>query len=294
MTPIRLAGLEGTNPLGFFAALGLLDIADRHGGDLRLRWTDEPIPRAELLTDLTIDEIVELVLSDLEGWASAPVLAMFDDINLEPSDNRRFIEACTNADDGGRSRRLVAALVAEGTALDGNGSCKPTDLHFTAGQQRFMAAAREIRGVVGTEALRSALIERWHYDSQAKSLMWDVADDRVYALSAGDPSKDAKLTVPGAEWLALLGLASFPCFADSDRTRTTGAGGSWKAGTFTWPLWSGACDRHVASSLVAHATLLSTDPRWAAQLSVTRILRSSVRRSAQGGYGSFGPPSSIV
>ncbi len=288
---IRLAGLEGTNPLGYFAALGLLNIAERMNQPFRLSWSREPVPRAIGHTDQSPDALVEMVMNDREEWLDAPALNRFDDIKLDPSRNRSYIAECGTS--GGRSRQLVAGLVAEGTALDGKGNAKPTDLHFTAGQQKFLVAAREIRDGLSHEHVLQALTGPWSYSSPLKSLMWDVTDDRVYALAASDPSKLKKMSVPGAEWLALQGVASIPCFADELRTHTTGASGSWKFGEFTWLLWSPAVGVNTGRTVVGQAQTIADNPALGEQLGVSTCLRSTIRRSDQGGYGTFGPPKII-
>ena len=123
--------------------------------------------------------------------------------------------------------------------------------------------------------------------------MWDVGDDRVYALSANDPSKDAKRTNPGPEALALLGLSLYPVFAGRDRTLTQGCSGKWKAGHYSWPLWCKPASILAVQSLLAHAyhhpSALERDC-WFRAWGVSQVVRAPIRRSAQGGYGTFGPP----
>lgn len=284
---LRLAGLTGTNPLAYFAALGTVEMLTAADVDVALSWTVEPIPRAVLHTDLELDAVIEIIIEDVEFWRGSPVFDdERDDIKLEPQEARRFIRSCSDV----RSARLGGALVAEGTAADANGNCKPTDLSFTAGQQRFLGTAREIRDGVNADDVRRSSETSWTYESKLKSLMWDVADDRIYALSASDPSTSAKLTEPGAEWPATIGLSQFPVFADAKRTQTTGCGGSWKFGSFTWALWSEPTGVDGCRTVAAHARTLAEDSIWAQQLSIHTVLQSEIRRSEQGGYGTFGPP----
>ena len=46
MTEISLPALEGTNPLGFLAALGVLDAVAATTPGATLRWTDDLVPHA--------------------------------------------------------------------------------------------------------------------------------------------------------------------------------------------------------------------------------------------------------
>ena len=178
--------------------------------------------------------------------------------------------------------------MAEGS-LDNNGVAKPTDLYFTAGQQKFLAMARQILDGSSLDDLLVGMNGPWKYESKLPSLMWDVSDDRVYALTANDPSKDKKLTNPGPEALAVLGLSLHPVFAGRERTLTQGCSGSWKSGRYSWPLWRKPASSHMVRSLLAHAYDVERY-QWFQSWGIFRILRSSIRRSDQGGYGTFGPP----
>jgi hypothetical protein len=255
-------------------------------GSVRLAWNDEVNPRPIVHGSGSVDLLVELVESDRTQWAGSPALEFdgADDVKLAPEPLRRYLATCRAADDGGRSIGLASALVAEGS-LDNRRVAKPTDLHFTAGQQQFLRMAGELRNRVTGDDIRAALEEAWTYPSTLPSLGWDTTDDRVYALSASNPATTTKLTMPGAEWLALMGISAFPVSRGADRTRTPGCAGTWKRGSFTWPLWRSPL------TFAAARTLLSADPGVdLARCSAALTLRCAIRRSDQGGYGSFSPP----
>lgn len=298
MNGVELHGLRGNNPLAYFATLGVLAVLERVGPDPpTLRWSNGVVAHPVVTGASGVQEIAELVMTDHEAWLSSPALGEFgstrhDDVKLDPEQLADYLRAAQVADDGGRSLALASALAPEG-CFDGNQVAKPTDFHFTAGQQKFLAVAREIRdGVTATDVVE-ALVGPWAYRSELKTLKWDVSDDRVFALSAKDPSTTPKQTMPGAEWLGLLGLPSFPVFRrDERRTATTGCQGkSWKAGTFTWPIWSEPLSFDAVRSLVAQDFGYPTN-RWE-RWGVVCLLRSVIRRSDQGGYGTFGPPLTV-
>jgi len=292
MSGTHLLGLEGTNPLGFLAALGIQVLFEFEEEQPRLWWSDDVIPYAVVDEAFPIDRLVEQAVAEFPRWLESPALnpnlQPKGDVKYTPENLRRYLEAA-------RERRpgdpLAAALVAEGS-LDGKGVAKPTDLYFTAGRQLFMGMARDILEGVCASDLVEAVEGPWSYASSLPSLMWDVVDDRNYALTAYNPATEKKLTNPGAEALAIGGLSRYPVFAGDERTVTTGCGGRWKRGTFTWPLWSRPAGPGAVRSLVIHA---SSD-RQSDRLSgwgVSHVLRSTIRRSGQGGYGTFGPPSVI-
>ena len=291
MTGTHLRGLEGTNPLGFFAALGVQVAFDGATDIPRLWWSDDVVPHAVVDDSFSLGEIADRAMEVFPVWLGSP--AIFT--GLEPSGDVKFKESdiatyLANSRDSGPGAGLAACLVAEGS-LDNNGVAKPTDLHFTAGQMKFLKIVAEVLKGVTAEDLRDGMTGPWPYQSKLGSLMWDVTDDSNYALSASDPSKGKKLTNPGPEALAILGISRYPVFGSSGRTLTQGASGGWKRGSFTWPIWTKPGSHRVVASLLAHAANAEADllPAWG----VTRVMQSAIRRSSQGRYGTFGPPEVI-
>ena len=290
---LELAGPDGRNPMGYFAAIGALLALARVRPDRqpRLSWTVAPIPRPVLYGFDDIGEVVTALDEDRRAWSGSPALFFSDEVKFSAADQRRYLLACRTADDGGRSASLAAAVVAEG-AFAGKGDGKPTDLHFTAGQQRFLGIAQKLRDEITPEMLLEALVGPWGYSHPSTDFPtfgWDVTDDRVYALSARNPSTDTKYTVPGADWLAFMGLPAWPVVRGGGQALTAGSCGSWKKGSFSWPLWSQPLSRAAVFSLLnAVGTSQQT-----AHLGVFRQMRSLIRRADQGGYGSFSPASAI-
>lgn len=297
MKGARLTGLEGTNPLGFLAALGVQVAYASESRQPRLWWSDDVTPRLVVDDRFSVDSIVDRALSAFAEWRAGPALnptgndgerlKKGDSLKLTPPDIRTYIRSTRR----GPGADLSTALVAEGS-LDNKGAAKPSDLYFTAGQQRFLREARRILEGVTPDDLKVGLLGPWPYNSTLPSLMWDVVDDRVYALTASDPSKDKKRTNPGPEALALLGLSTHPVFAGRKRTLTRGCSGKWTSSYYSWPLWQKPASLPVVKSLLAQTHDASRDNRyiWFGSWGVSTVLRSPVRRSGQGGYGTFGPP----
>ena len=304
MEGTHLTGLDGTNPLGFFAALGVQVLFAGEEQQPRLWWTDAVVPHAVVDTEFTVDRIVQQALRTFPKWAASPALSpgfgdkAADDAKFKSEDIRRYLEYSLS---GGPACSLPAALVAEGSLASSKGSvAKPTDLYFTAGNQRFLKDARAILKTVTEETLANGLVGPWEYSSRSPSLMWDVTDDRSYALSAADPTDatlNPKRTNPGPEALAILGLGRHPVFAGQDRTLTRGCAGAWRrGGTYTWPLWSRPAGYGAVGILLAQVTgetdtrIFAARRRWYRSWGVAQIMTAAIRRSDQGGYGTFGPP----
>ena len=305
MSELHLTGLEGTNPLGFLAALGVQAAFALQSNDdevptqLRVWWSDDIIPHAVVDDDVNVTRIADHVLHAFRQWHDSPALnprrpdgsAMpkGDELKLLPPDMRTYL---------GQSHRqqpaaaLITSLLAEGS-LDKQDIAKPSDLYFTAGQQKFLAMARDILSGAARADVLAGIEGPWNYAGTLPSLGWDVSDDRSYALRSTNPAKEDKPSNPGPEALAVMGLSLHPVFASRGRTLTQGCSGSWKNGYYSWPLWRKPASSNAVRSLLAHAVHdpTATDrQRWFRSWGVFRILRSPIRRSKQGGYGTFGPP----
>ena len=300
MTGTRLTGLEGTNPLGFFAALGIQVAFQETGNVPRLWWSDDVVPCAVVDDSYSVESIATRAVEVFAAWLENPAISHslepVGDVKFEPANISTYLRTARH---GGPGSELAACLVAEGS-LANRGVAKPTDFYFTSGNQKFLNTVREILMGVQEHDLYTGLAGPWSYESKIKSLMWDVADDRQYALSAKNPAdqnNNPKLTNPGPEALAILGLSRFPVFGSPNRTITLGTSGSWEVGAFTWPIWAKPATFRSVSSLLFHASGSSSqlDKRSNSYASwgITRVMQSVIRRSSQGGYGTFGPPEVI-
>lgn len=313
MSSIALPALRGRNPIGLFAALGALDVATRLLPDRtpRLHWTEDVDPHAVIEGPDGLDHLVELCVADLDRWKSSPVLLgppdeqgtpqEAADLKVKEAELTRWITyvAARAAPEDLADLRLQSALVAEGAFAKGkkdDRESKPTHFHFTAGRQLFLVMVRELRDGITAERLYEALVGPWRYDSELPVLGWDSRGERIYALSGPSPASVKKTGVPGADWLGLLGLRFFPVSVQNDRYGrdpelvTTGCSRGWKSGKFTWPLWDRPLPAEVIASLVSHQGLSGMTAKDRAALGVHALLTAPIRRSDQGGYGSFGAP----
>lgn len=298
----HLVGLEGTNPLGFFAALGVQVVFAEDAEQPRLWWSDDVTPHAIVDRAFPPDRIATRALETFATWRQSTAMnparvdgsrmPKADELKLSPDDLRDYARQhyrCRAAD------AFAAAAVAEGS-LDNNGAAKPSDLYFMAGRMIFLRIIRDILTHASHGDVLEALNGPWTYDSPLRSsMMWDITDDRVYALRADDPSKDAKKTNPGVEALAILGMAWHPVFAGRGGTLTQGCSGSWKSGYYAWPLWAAPATSNTVKTLLSHASVTPGDKlerraKWLRSWSITQVLVSPIRRSSQGGFGTFSPP----
>jgi hypothetical protein len=301
---ISLPALEGTNPLGFLAALGVLDAMSATIPNVTLRWTEDLVPHAVVGGPGDLGQLLDTLDKDREQWVGSAVLRFPADgqplADAKP-DCRQLRQWFEHVSDQNRHRadtNLLCALVAE-DAFDNNGRAKPTHLHFTAGQQKFLSMVRELAAAVNRDRLQEGICGPWRYDSPLPSLSWDARGERVYAVRAVNPSNEKRLGVPGADWLAFRGLIFYPVMRNSRGSlRTTACDAEWKSSAFRWPIWTRPVTRHVVRSLVADPSLVSrparATPADLAARGIASIRQASIRRSDQGGYGSFGAPDTLV
>lgn len=305
MNTIALTGLDGANPGAFFAALGALAMADRAFDNARIAWRMDGAWRPLLTVPADRDGLLDALLAEIKDDPLAPAWGFtypdpkkpkadpIPDLKPPPEVWRATLLSARDAASAA-NRAVVDQLVAfapEG-GVDNSGTTKPTALHFTAGQQRFLGSAAEVNEAIDRDALTEALFGPWRYESDAKVLGWDLANDRVYAYRATNPSTAKKAGVPGADALGLRGIGLLPTVARRGETRTAGTVGSWKNGAFRWPLWSHPLTVPVVRSLLV-APCWDWDPAARAGRGVDAVFESAIRRSDQGGYGSFAPPKAI-
>jgi hypothetical protein len=303
MNDIPLPALEGTNPLGFLAALGVLDTLSATMPGATLRWTDELVPCAVIGGTGDMDAVLDALDRDRENWTASRVLRFPEDGPLpdaKPAEERlrKWFEFVRDDD---AAADHLCAIVAE-CAFDGSGGkAKPTHLHFTAGRQQFLAMVREVASGVTRDHLQEAICGPWRYDSPLPSLSWDSRGERIYAIRATNPSGEKRLGVPGADWLAFRGLVFYPVMrAPGGRLQTTACNAGWKESSFRWPLWSVPATRNVVRSLVGDQTLVSerrrseAKPENLAARGIICLRESKIRRNDQGGYGSFGGSEELV
>jgi hypothetical protein len=308
---VTLTGLDGSNPLGFLAALGALRVLDeraRREGRAApaMAWAEEArwIPRLEGVESM--DDVVGAVLRDAEAWADEPALAFAytRDGNRVPPDHPKairdlkprpalmrqlFDEVATRATRGDRRSADMAAAFGTDVATDNNGNVKPTAFHFTAGQQTFLRMAAELRAGLREGHVVEALVGPWEGRSQLPSFSWDSTTARIYALRATDPSGEKRGSVAGANWLALVGVTFFPVAARGVRAPLTPCvDGGWKEAVFTWPLWTALARTATVRALLGLPRLAESAPAERRARTVAAVFQCAISRSDRG-VGGFSP-----
>jgi hypothetical protein len=289
MNQIGMTALDGADPLGFMAAAGVLRVITRTHPEARLSWRDDGSLSAVLQSAEPLD-LVAVLCTDLTRWRLTHAAVDFavgadrkvQDLKHEPGEFRTLM---TNLATDPEAGEFVAAY-ATGVAMDGTGQTKPTSLHFTAGQQRFMDAILDLRAHVTEADIVEALFGPWRGRTGTKDTRWRAASERSRALLSFDPGKEAPTSVPGAAWLAFQAMPLFPVVPVGRRAVTTGFTGRGKREQFTWPIWSEPLTLAEARLLIGSRDLAALPTRERTSRGIHRVLQADVIRNAQG-YGNF-------
>lgn len=300
MSRIQLVGVDGSNPLGFLAALGLLRVVPR----AKLWFSEDGSFRAIVDgLDQSESDLATFISDDARAAEdrSAPWRLTYTkaatkkqgpqevaDLKPPPDDFRRFLATCVEAWlSGNEDAAAYAAAYGTDVAVDGKGNTKPTAFHFTAAQQTFLGAVEGIRASVTQEWVEKSLFEG-HGEKPGSNLRWDPGSERNWALMANDPSRDGTRVNAPLEWLAFRGLPLLPSFPRGTRIITTGVRGRGDDMTFTWPLWQVQASRDTIRSLLQVDWTDNAKERTAR--GVFAICSAAIRRTSQG-FGNFGPSS---
>lgn len=299
MSPIPLPGLNGSNPLGFLATLGLLRIAP----GAKLGFSTDGSFQCFVEVDISGSDLARFIAADAKSaandeapWRFTYTKAatkkqnpkMVADLKPPPGEFGRYLAACIEAWlTGNEEAAGYAAAYATDVAVDGKGNTKPTAFHFTAANQTFLGTVEAIRASLTKEWIEASLF-KGHDERPGSNLRWDPASERNWALMAKNPNDDGTRVNAPLEWLAFLGLPLLPSFPRGTRVITSGVSGRGNGMTFTWPLWS------VPASLQTTRSALQLDwdssRRERAARGVFAICSSTIRRTSQG-FGNFGPSS---
>lgn len=259
--PLLLRGLDGANPLGFLAALGVAITSHGFSQEVRLSWSVEQGGWHPMLWNCGDDK--EQFLEALHKTLKSVSMAPFEIDKKLPFATDSFLSALRKAQEKAapKDRRTTDFLAAFGSEIhEDKGVFKDTSFRMVrsgdSSGQGLPAYALAIHKATDKDALRRALFEPWDYRDDDFSLRWDPLEDQRYALRWNDPSKAAKNTMRGANALALQALMLFPTQPQSNGTATTGFfKASQRREFFSWPIWDQPLSLDVIRSLLYLADL---------------------------------------
>lgn len=282
---ILLNGLDGSNPLGFLAAIGTLRIATEanSSANWRISWEEQgghwsPVLLGDIA--LTADGLIELLMPALTEMKDAFKFA--NDLTINCEEFRQVAQAAYNLAEltDRHYADFIAAFGCDSLPISAkNSRIQDTALRTMsgAGHQHFIGSMRELVESTKSDHLRASLFEVWQYSDPKPSLRWDPLDDRRYALRWKEPSGDPVRTMRGANRLAVEALPLFPTAPGEQHLHTTGFSQRRGEGVlFSWPIWEGALSIEVVRSLLSLAELQKSlpDRKSLLALGVVEIYRS--------------------
>jgi CRISPR-associated endonuclease/helicase Cas3 len=276
--PLELPGLDGSNPLAFLAALGLLNILDQASqkssapswltGPVALSFDtpkstqtaclhfSEPPPDQEPFLEF-IHAQLATTLEQHPSWCVVEMLVKGNkkDTVRDFTPIKNWMSAPHPEDQ--RRHNWITALACE-SVLDADSQLQTVRCDYLIGN------LKSLFGVTTVKHLSRTLFLPWDYaDGLAnQSLHWEPTEDRRHAyqwyMPSGDPTRSKRGGMVGANRLAFEAWPLFPSFPDpkQDRVFTRGFLGNRANNTFfRWPLWRSPRTTCSIASLLALESL---------------------------------------
>lgn len=326
MSELVLTGLDGSNPLGYLAGVGVLEALATQLDDVRLTWRNVGGWRPVVTGVDSMPALVEAVLDDASG-ARAEGLLAFRSVKVEKNGPRVVQKFSTSGSvvrrwlrdhvDGGRvgiandalglvcpdafeaeDEKKVPSpeqLAREGIGFDPqiplHWYAQPTPFDFTSRNAQFLDQLRIIRDGLTAEVIAADITSG--LGANAPRIMgWDPLTETPYALFAGA----SVASRPAAEWLAFRGMCCYPLSADGSRVRMAGMKGRRKAGRFRWCLWTAPLSPQMVRTVVAGPWLGdgSEASRERSARGVAALFEVQLAKDATGYAGVFTPSAPVV
>lgn len=302
---VPLPGLDGTNPLGFLASLGVLrclDVADPASSP-RLSFSREQAqPRLHLASAASIEQIAEACARVLrELFAGGLSVTDYPSAKLAlPREEFRSLAL--------RRRDTAASPIdqlflhwlaaASAQAVPDADETAVSEISFANGQSNFylLGGSRQntsgrtmsfqgVRTIAADDRLPDLLSDALTTGTrhpEFPSFRWCPTEFRP---AAHQGEETTLLSVPGANALAVIGLSFFPLAPTADGVRSVGMHHESRSSSLLMPHWSTPLDTSAVHSLITHAeSLLPLGPRDREAVGVHAILAAERFSQNKGVY----------
>lgn len=255
-----LPGLDGANPLGFLAALGVFRVLDepRDPGNLRMNWASSGgtwVPVLHWSAGPTLDD--DAILTSLTA-------RLVNTIEDHPANLLSQLDSASDSDSARRGIIQDAAAGTDRTLMDWTSAlasdiAPPDSINQlqTTRRDYFFGNLKSVISRTNRDHLRRAIFHPWDYSDALdnQSLHWDPSEDRRHAHQwnkpAGDPDRKTRGGMLGANRLALEAIPLFPSFPVANTLCTVGFTGNRSTNTrWTWPLWRVRLSLPIVRSLL--------------------------------------------
>ena len=262
---ILLNGLDGSNPLGFLAAVGLSAVAAGEFADFRMGWEQTGNGWRPLITGCGSDDqgFSDWLLKTLQNTTTT----VFDIDKRMPFDVSKFTDSLKDAQHRANigERRDADFLAGMGTEIypnANNGQFQDSKLRMVRSgdsqKQGLPFYAKSIRNSLDKDRVHHTLFKTWDYQDEGYSLRWDPIGDQRHALRWREPNK-SKLsdgtglgTMLAADCLAIEAFRLFPIQPVGRQAQTTGFHQVGRREIyFVWPIWTPIVGLETIRSLIA-------------------------------------------
>ena len=264
---LPMPGLNGVNPLGFLAALGLFRTLSAAwlGQRVEMTWHRAATWHPVFVTDkpMTEDALIDIVQSSLTGRQNEPQFTAFGKNTTVPVAEFRKValNAVQPAEQRDRTFADFCAAFGSDALVSPNDEVTIQDSAMRtmagAGHQHFLETMRNLIRECDAGHLRKTIFHVWKYDdpTQTLSLRFDPLDDNRYAFRwrnpSGDPDRKKSGSMLGANRLAIEAMPLLTTAPGVKRLQTVGFTGYRSSDTFfNWPIWSVPLPITVVRSLL--------------------------------------------
>jgi hypothetical protein len=319
---LLVRGIDGTTPLGFLAALGLLQvIEDSTGAEQqapRLYWKQLDAWRPIVHGAGSLESVAQLIFEDRTRWAGSPILG-FRYVKQEKQGPKavgglKAPLAVVRAWARSRRDQEDEASLAYGAALFCQDVTEPNKkpateeehravgipvdteiameitversfLDLTSRNAQFLEQVEIIRDYLTLERiLRAVETGEGDYDAP-RTLDWDPASDTPGAIYTGF----RRGYLPVHEWLGFRALRLFPIAGSGAKVRMTACVGRRLDGEFIWPLWERPATIDAIRALLGHPDLPGLNSQARRAFGISELFGAGLTKKADGYTGTFAP-----
>ena len=274
-----LTGLDGSNPLGFLAAIGTLRLLSDASAQICMGWHRTPNGWRPVLAGCGNDgKAFCIAIRNSLEHASETVFDIGKEHksgkehNKFPFSPATFAQALHNRQHKSScsDRRDVDFLASFGTELypdTKKNEFRDTSFRMVrsgdSNRQGMLYYAKALRERIDLDNIERALFHVWDYqDDGSYSLRWDPIEDQRYALRWRNPSKSSLTDGPGtmvaANVLAIEALRCFPTVQIGKQAHTTAFRRVKEHRELVWPIWTPMVGIDTVHSLLALRSFLET------------------------------------
>lgn len=318
---LELAGVDGTTPLGFLAAIGLLRVLSETTPASRLAWRYRGTWVPVMYGTAHSKDLAGLILKDAHSPSIQAILSLrypkvekggiktFSGLHPPVGLLRAWLHRAikekdlnqlsmiaglmceTAADEIDKDKRPLPSDIETGCDIDYGRqdalarAANQTSFDFTSKNQQFLDQLRVIVKSVTRDHICSDLFTGTGGISIDRTMGWDSREDRPGALF---PSSECR-RLPVHEWLAFRALSFFPVFGSGDVAKTTACDGRRKKAKFRWCVWSSPISCRSLASLIHLMAVAAEDRDKQRALGIESAFVSEMTKGADGYSGVFLP-----